>query len=74
MLNTFFRKSEPKRLVYRDCTLFSEVSFLTDLSNSIKNAQCYEDFETKTFEVLDNDAPQKTKLLKGNLKPISPKE
>ena len=43
-------------------------SFLTDLSNSIENSQCYETFETKTAEVLDKHAPRKTKLLRGNHK------
>ena len=44
-------------------------SFLTDLSNSIENSQCYEAFEIKTVEVLDKHAPRKTKLRRGNHKP-----
>ena len=46
MLETSFQKNEPKRLIYRDYTSFSKDSFLTDLSNSIKNSQIYEAFET----------------------------
>ena len=46
MLKTSFQKNEPKRLIYRDYTSFSKDSFLTDLSNSIKNSQIYEAFET----------------------------
>ena len=69
MLKTSFQKNEPKRLIYRDYTSFSKDSFLANLSNSIKNPQCYEAFETKTAEVLDKHAPRKTKLLRGNHKP-----
>ena len=69
MLKTYFQKSEPKRLVYRDYTSFSKDSFLTDLSNSIENSQCYEAFETKTAEVVDKHTPRKTKLLRGNHNP-----
>ena len=69
MLKTSFQKNEPKRLIYRDYTSFSKDSFLTDLSNSIENSQCYEAFETKTIEVLDRHAPRKPKFLGGNHKP-----
>ena len=75
MLKTSFQKNEPERLVYRDYNSFSKVSFLTKLSNSIENCQCYEAFETTTtVEVLDNHAPWKTKLLRGNHKPHGFKE
>ena len=69
MLKTSFQKNKPKRLIYRDYTSFSKDSFLTDLSNSIENSQCYETFETKAVEVLDKHAPRKTKLLRENHKP-----
>ena len=69
MLKTSFQKNEPKRLIYRDYASFSKDLFLTDLSNSIENSQCYKTFETKTVEVLDKHAPRKTKLLRGNHKP-----
>ena len=65
MLKTSFQKNEPKRLIYRDYTSFSKDSFLTDLSNSIKNSQIYEAFETWTIEVLDKHTPRKSKLLRG---------
>ena len=54
MLKTSFQKRNPKRLVYIDCISFSNDCFLTNLSNSIENAQCYEAFEAKTVEVFDN--------------------
>ena len=57
MLKTSFQKN--KRLIYRGYTYFSRDSFLTDLSNSIENSQSYEDFKTKTVEVLDKHAPRK---------------
>ena len=69
MLKTPFQKNESKRLIYRDNTSFSKDSFLTDLSNSIGNSQCYEAFETKTVEVLHKHAPRKTQLLRGNHEP-----
>ena len=69
MLKTYFQKNESKRLVDKGYTSFSKDSFLTDLSNSIENSQCYEAFETETVEVLDKYAPRKAKLLKGNHKP-----
>ena len=67
MLKTFFfQKNGPKRLVYRDYTSFQKDLFLTDLSNSIENSQCYEAFESKT---VNKHAPRKTKLLRGSHKP-----
>ena len=70
ILKTSFQKIEPKRLIYRDYTSFSKDSFLTDLSNSIENSQCYDEaFETKTVEILDKHAPRKKKLLRRNHKP-----
>ena len=54
MLKTSFQKRNPKRLVYIDSISFSDDCFLTILSNSIENAQCYEAFEAKTVEVFDN--------------------
>ena len=54
MLKTSFQKCNPKRLVYIDYISFSDDCFLTNLSNSIENAQCYEAFEAKTVEVFDN--------------------
>ena len=67
MPKTSFQKNEQKRLIYRDYTFFSKG--VTDLSNSIKNSQCYETFETKTVKVLDKHAPRETNLLRGNHKP-----
>ena len=67
MPKTSFQKNEQKRLIYRDYTFFSKG--VTDLSNSIKNSQCYETFETKTDKVLDKHAPRETNLLRGNHKP-----
>ena len=64
-----FQKNQLKSPIYRNCTSFSKDSFLIDLSNSIENSQRYEAFETKTVEVLDKHAPQKTKLRRGNHKP-----
>ena len=69
MLKTSFQKIEPKIVIYRDYTSFSKDSFLTDLSNSIENFQCYEAFESKTVEVLGKSTPRKTTLLRGNHKP-----
>ena len=47
-LETSFQKNEPKWLIYGDNTSFSDDKFLTDLSNSVENSQCYEVFETQT--------------------------
>ena len=67
MLKTFFfQKNGPKRLVYRDYTSFQKDLFLTDLSNSIENSQCYEAFESRT---VNKHGPRKTKLLRGSHKP-----
>ena len=68
-IKTSFQNNEPKGLVYRDYTSFSKDSFLSDLSNSIENSQCYEAFETKAVEASDKHAPRKTKLLRANHKP-----
>ena len=69
MLKISFQKNEPKRLIYRDYTSFLKDSFLTDLSNFIEISLCCETFETKTVEVVDKHAPQKTELLRENHKP-----
>ena len=69
MLKNSFQKNELKRLIYRDHTSFSKDWFLTDLSSSIENSQCYEAFETKALEVLEKHTPRKAKLVRGNHKP-----
>ena len=42
MLKIFFWKSDPKRLVDRECSPFTEEYFFTGLSNSIENSQSSE--------------------------------
>ena len=56
MLKTSFQKRNPKKIVYIDYISFSDDCFLTNLSNSIENAQCYEAFEAKTVEVFNHYA------------------
>ena len=65
MLKISFQKNEKKRLIDRDYNSFSKDSFLTELSNSIKNSQSYEAFETKAVEVSNKHTPRKTKLRGG---------
>ena len=65
MLKISFQKNQKKRLIDTDYNSFSKDSFLTELSNSIKNSQSYEAFETKAVEVSNKHTPRKTKLRGG---------
>ena len=51
--------------IYRDYTSFTQ-DFTSSIyqSDSIKNSQCYEAFETKTVKALDKHAPQKSTISK----------
>ena len=50
--------------IYRDYTSFTQDSSSIYQSDSIKNSQCYEAFETKTVKALDKHAPQKSTISK----------
>ena len=64
MLKTTFPKSEPKRLIYRDYSSFSNDIFAEDLSASIQNVTNFTDFESKAIKVINKHAPKKTKMLR----------
>ena len=70
MLKTKCNKVPPKVATYRDYSKFSEISFLTDLSNTMseKFPANYRNFESLTAHVLEKDAPTKKAIITGNNK------
>ena len=71
MLKTTFRKEEPKTLIYRDYKTCSLEKFSFDLFLKLESQEnnYYQTFETDLVEILNNQAPKKSKIFRGNQKP-----
>ena len=71
MLKTTFEKEEPKLHKYRDYKIFDSIAFHTDLQiKQDEGPKVYQNFEETFVRVLDAHAPRKTKVLRGNHKPL----
>ena len=71
MLETLFKREEPKHFVYLDYKNFNDINFCLDLKNKLEECPKYYKHFKKTFlNVLDAHAPRKTKVLGGNHKPL----
>ena len=71
LLKATFHKDEPKTLIYRDCKAFSQEKFSSELFlkfESQVNNDC-QTFETNFVDTLNNQAPKKSKIFRGNQKP-----
>ena len=70
MLKIKFNKVPPKVITYRDYSKFSEISFLTDLSNTMSGnfPASYQNFKSLIVQVLEKHAPTKKATIRGNNK------
>jgi hypothetical protein len=68
MLRTRFSKLPPKKILYRCYKNFSDVAFLSELSDNISDNDFtnYGDLERIVSSILDKHAPLKTKYLRAN--------
>ena len=60
MLQTTFKKEEPKLHKYHDYRKFDNTAFHTDLQNKLEDPNVYQNFEETFVRVLDAPAPRKT--------------
>ena len=71
MLKTALHKEEPKTLIYSDCKTFSLDTCSSELFlklESQENNDC-QTFEKNFVDTLNNQAPNKSKIFRGNQKP-----
>ena len=76
MLKTTFQKLPPKTLKYRDYKSFDETTFLSHLVHEISSIQPgdFSILNSCISKIIDQHAPVKTKLIRGNNKPHMNKE
>ena len=69
-MKTTFKCEEPKKLIYRNYSNFSQKDFRSDLLLNIGDRKNnYLEFEKTFVEKLNKHAPKKTKIFRGNNKP-----
>ena len=67
IMKTIFKCEEPKKLIYRNCSSFSQKDFQNEpLLNIADWKNNYLEFEKKFGEKLNKHTPKKTKLFRGN--------
>ena len=70
VMKTTFKCEEPKKLIYRNYSNFSQKDFQSDLLLNIGDGKNnYLEFEKNFVETLNKHAPKKTKIFRGNHKP-----
>ena len=71
VFKTTFYKEEPKTLIYLDYKTFSLEKFSSELFFKLESQENndYQTFETKFVDTLNNQAPKKSKIFRGNQKP-----
>ena len=70
VIKTTFKSEEPKKLIYRDYSIFSTKCFNDDFISSIcLEKHDYSDFERKFISTLNKHARKKIKTFRGNQKP-----
>ena len=69
-MKTTFKFEEPRKLIYRKYSNFSQKDFQSDLLLNIADGKnnCLE-FEKNLLKTLNKHAPKKTKIFRGNHKP-----
>ena len=70
VMKTTFKFEEPRKLIYRKYSNFSQKDFQSDLLLNIADGKnnCLE-FEKNLLKTLNKHAPKKTKIFRGNHKP-----
>ena len=76
VLKTTFSKSDPKTIIYRDYSSYSEIEFGNDLKRNLEIIEegKYDDFEDVVKNTLEHHAPQKKRTVRANQKPYVTKE
>ena len=71
MLKTAFHKEEPKTLINRDYKTFSLETFSSELFLKLESQENndWQTFEKIFVDTLNNQAPKKSKIFRGNQKP-----
>ena len=70
VMKTTFKCEESKKIIYRNYSNFSQKDFQSDLLLNIGDRKNdYLEFEKNVVEMLDKNAPKKTKIFRGNHKP-----
>ena len=71
MLKTTFHKEEPQTLIYCDHKTFSLETFSSELFLKLESQENndYQTFEKNFVDTLNNQAPKKSKIFRGNQKP-----
>ena len=70
VMKTIFKCEEPKKLIYRNYSNFSQKDFQNELLLNIGDGKNnYLEFEKNFVETLNKHAPKKTKIFRGNHKP-----
>ena len=69
-MKTIVKCEEPKKLIYRNYSNFSQKDFQNELLLNIGDGKNnYLEFEKNFLETLSKHAPKKTKIFRGNHKP-----
>ena len=70
MIKTTFHKEEPKTLIYRDHKMFSLEKFNSELILKLESRENndYQTFQLNFVDTLNNQAPKKSKIFRGNQK------
>ena len=69
-MKTTFKCEEPKKLIYRDYSNFSQKNFQSDLLLTIADGKNnYLEFEKNFVETFNKHAPKKTKIFRENHQP-----
>ena len=69
VMKTMFKCEEPKKLIYRNYSNFSQKDFQNELLLNIGDGKNnYLEFEKNFVETLNKHAPKKTKTFRGNHK------
>ena len=69
-MKTTFKSEEPKKLIYRNYSNFSQKDFQSDLLLNIGDRKNnYLEFEKHFVETLNKHAPKKNKIFRENHKP-----
>ena len=74
VLTTYFKKKGPIKINYRSYKNFDETAFRNDLLHNLQNCDredmLYDEFKDIFMQVLNDHAPKKRKVVRGNAQPF----
>ena len=71
ILKTKSESLNQRKLIYCNIKQFNSDQFKLDICTSMSTVRTHAAFENNFVSILDKHAPKKTKILRGNQKPIS---